>query len=228
MSSRRHRLTDSRTGRAPGAGPARYWKLAVFLLAVAAVNFAGAWFARELDFQLFPRHERLLHSVVLGAALLFVVLMATPFMPGIEIGLALMLMLGAKGALLVYACTIAALSLSFALGRTLPPRALRRFLDWLHLRRASALVGRLEPLSPPERLAFLHDKLPARIAPLLVHHRYVAVAVALNIPGNALIGGGGGIGLAVGMSRIVPFHAYLLVVALAVAPVPAWFYLHGG
>jgi hypothetical protein len=54
----------------------------------------------------------------------------------------------------------------------------------------------------------------------LVRHRYLALAFALNLPGNSLIGGGGGIALSAGMSGLYPMPAYLASVAVAVAPVP--------
>ena len=101
-------------------------------------------------------------------------------------------------------------------------------LDWLHLHRAAALVRELEPLDPPSRLRLLDDKAPARIAPFLLRHRYLAIAALLNLPGNTVIGGGGGIGLVVGMSRLIPFPGYFALVACAVAPVPFLFWLHGG
>src|SRR3990167_7575953 len=206
---------------------ARYLKISLFVLVVMVVNVGGSWLMRQINFQLFPRHEPLMQAMVLGFALLYVVLMATPFMPGIEVGLALMFLLGGKGALLIYLCTLAALSISFAVGRSLPPRWLWHMLDWLHLHRAGALVRQLEPLDPAARLKLLNDKAPKTVAPFLLEHRYLTIAVLLNLPGNALIGGGGGIGLVVGMSRLVPFHGYLTLVACAVAPVPLWFWLHG-
>jgi hypothetical protein len=39
--------------------------------------------------------------------------MAMPFVPGIELGLALMVLLPSKGVVLVYFCTLLSLSLSF-------------------------------------------------------------------------------------------------------------------
>jgi len=62
---------------------------------------------------------------------------------------------------------------------------------------------------------------------LLLKHLYLTIAVVLNLPGNALIGGGGGIGLMVGMSGVVPFYKYLAIVAIAVLPVPLIIYLQG-
>lgn len=206
---------------------ARYLKITLFVVFVVVLNVGGSWLMRQIDFQLFPRHEPYLHAMVLGLALLYVLLMATPFMPGIEIGLTLMILLGSKGALLIYLCTLVALSISFMLGRILPPRILWHMLDWLHLQRAGNLVRQLEPLDSAARLKLLNDKIPPAFAPFLLEHRYLAIAALLNLPGNALIGGGGGIGVVVGMSRLVPFPGYLALVAAAVAPVPLWFWLHG-
>lgn len=206
---------------------ARFLKLMVLLVIIVALNVGGTWLSHLIDFQLFPRHEPMLHAIVLVAVILYIVLMATPFMPGIEIGLALMMLLGNKGAILVYLCTLAALSVSFAIGREIPPRFIELFLNWLHLYKASALVRQLESLNQQERLEFLYEKTPSRIAPFLLRHRYLAIAVVVNLPGNALIGGGGGIGLVAGMSKIIPFHGYLMVLAIAIAPVPLWFFLQG-
>lgn len=206
---------------------ARFLKLMVILIIIVALNMGGTWLSHLIDFQLFPRHEPMLHAIVLVAVILYIVLMATPFMPGIEIGLALMMLLGNKGAILVYLCTLAALSVSFAIGRKIPPRFIDLLLNWLHLYKASALVRQLESLNQQERLEFLSEKAPSRIAPFLLRHRYLAIAVVVNLPGNALIGGGGGIGLVAGMSKIIPFHGYLMVLAIAIAPVPLWFFLQG-
>lgn len=206
---------------------ARFLKLMVILIIIVALNMGGTWLSHLIDFQLFPRHEPMLHAIVLVAVILYIVLMATPFMPGIEIGLALMMFLGNKGAILVYLCTLAALSVSFAIGRKIPSRFIELLLNWLHLYKASALVRQLESLNQQERLEFLSEKAPSRIAPFLLRHRYLAIAVVVNLPGNALIGGGGGIGLVAGMSKIIPFHGYLMVLAIAIAPVPLWFFLQG-
>jgi len=45
----------------------------------------------------------------------------------------------------------------------------------------------------------------------------------LNPPGNALIGGGGGIGLIAGMSRLYPFPKYILLASIAITPLPLLF-----
>ena len=202
----------------------RLFKFLIFVAAIAALNFGGNWIMLHLDFQLFPRHDSLMHAAILGIAIAYVLLMAIPFMPGIEVGLALMMMLGHKGALLVYLCTLAALSLSFAVGRMIPASALIHLLDWLHLDRVSKWIERLEPLGRQQRLDLLYSMAPSRVVPLLLRHRYLAVLVILNLPGNALIGGGGGIGMVAGMSRLFPFPLFVLLISLAVAPIPILVY----
>ena len=202
-------------------------KVMIIVAVLISLNVTGTWLVNQFDMQIFPRHEPLLHALVLGAFVTYVLLMAVPFMPGIELGLALMLLLGAKGAAVVYVCTLVALSLSFLVGRTIPIRLVSRLFRWLHLSQASALLDRLETLNGPERLQFLSQKAPSRIAPLLQKYRYLTIAVALNLPGNALIGGGGGIGLVAGMSRIIGFYEFLVLSAVAIAPVPLLFFTTG-
>jgi hypothetical protein len=205
----------------------RLSRIAILLAIIILLNFAGTWLGQQINFQLFPRHESMLQGALLIALLLYILLMATPFMPGLEVGMAVMLLFGSKSALLVYFCTIVALSISYTIGRYFPLRIVHRLLKWLCLEKASELVIELEPLAQQERLEYLSGKAPSRITPFLLKHRFVAIAILLNLPGNALIGGGGGIGLVVGMSRLVPFHTYVLVMAIAVSPVPLFIYLQG-
>ena len=82
---------------------------------------------------------------------------------------------------------------------------------------------KLEPLNPEEKLDFLLETAPSKVVPYLLEHRYFMIAIILNLPGNALIGGGGGIGLVAGMSRLYPFPKYLLLVGLAITPLPLLF-----
>ena len=64
-------------------------------------------------------------------------------------------------------------------------------MDVLHLERGRDLVSRLEPLAPKERLAYPTAAASGRFVPPLLKSRYLGLAVILNVPGNALIGGGG-------------------------------------
>jgi hypothetical protein len=205
----------------------RYFRIAIVLAVILGLNIAGIWLGYLVNFQLFPRHDTLMHAFVLAAVVIYILLMATPFMPGIEVGMAVMMLIGYKSALLIYLCTLLSLSISYAVGRIFPMHLFHRLLKWLYLGNASDLISQLEPLNQHERLDLLHKKAPAKFSPLLVNHRYIAIALALNLPGNALIGGGGGIELVVGMSRIVPFYKYIFVVAFAISPIPLFIYLQG-
>jgi len=202
----------------------RIVKFLLFVVIVVSVNIGGTWLTHQIEFQLFPRHDLMLQFMVLGSTLLYVLLMAIPFMPGIEIGLALMILLGNKGALLIYLCTVMALAISFIIGKKTPPHLIMQLLNWLHLYRASALVAQLEPLDQQQRLKYLYEKAPTKLVPFLLKHRYLAIVAILNLPGNALIGGGGGISVIAGMSKIFPFYVFILLVSVAVAPIPLLFY----
>ncbi|MGB5199409.1 MAG: hypothetical protein WBR56_05870 [Sedimenticolaceae bacterium] len=227
LSNRRNRSTDDRDTQVARHGPPLYLKLLLVLAVVLLLSAGGHWMANQVSFQIFPRHGPMLEAILLGAVVVYILLMAMPFMPGIELGLGLMLLMGSKGALLVYFCTLVALSISFLIGRTVPSRLVYRFSRWLHLFKTSELIAELEPLGHRARLELLYAKAPSRLVPFLLRHRHLAIAAALNLPGNALIGGGGGIGLISGMSKIVRFPAYIAVTALAIAPLPLWVFLHG-
>jgi hypothetical protein len=67
--------------------------------------------------------------------------------------------------------------------------------------------------------------LPSKIGQKLVRSRYALLAVALNTPGNSLLGGGGGLAFIAGASRLFSFWPFLAVVICAVLPVPLFFLL---
>jgi len=206
---------------------ARCIKLLLLIVVVVLLNSGGGWMAHQINFQLYPRHEPYLHLVILGSFGLYILLMTLPFMPGIEIGLTLMLFLGSKGVVLVYLCTLIALSISFLIGQKIPLQKFAKFLNWLHLKKARDLILEMATLSPGERVTTLHKKAPAKIVPHLLNHRYLAIAILLNLPCNAVIGGGGGIGLIVGMSGLITYPRYLLLLAVAISPVPIAIILKG-
>lgn len=157
-----------------------------------------------------------LFLVLLGYA----ILIAIPFMPGIEIGAALLLMEGARVAPFVYLATVSGLFLAFIFGRLVS-------LDWLHrsfrdlrMRRACHMVERIKTQSPADRMEGLITTLPPILATPLISWRYLTIAALLNLPGSVVIGGGGGILMVAGISRL--FHAGLtfLTICIGVAPVP--------
>ena len=157
----------------------------------------------------------------------YAVLLAVPFVPGIEVGLALLAMEGAWIAPFVYSGTVAGLTLAFLLGTYLPYRCLRRVFDDIGLSRACILLKQLDPMDKAERLALLRNQLPGWLAPLTLGWRYLLLALLFNLPGNAVLGGGGGIALVAGFSRIFSPPLMIATIVLAVAPVPVLVWVFG-
>lgn len=202
-------------------------KLVCLIALLIAANVLARDYMEVLHFPIRPGNEDAVHRTIMVSATLYAILLAVPFVPGAEIGLGLMAMLGPPIALLVYLCTIIGLSLSFILGRLIPLSVLARLTKDIKLERTSNLLKAIEPLDKKQRLSYLTQKAPKRFLPLLLRYRYLALAVALNIPGNYLIGGGGGIALFAGVSRLYSIPGYLITIALSVAPVPLAVLLFG-
>ncbi|WP_375569773.1 hypothetical protein ABWH92_15190 [Ahrensia marina] len=193
----------------------------VILIAVLVVATWGAHLIRDaLNLQIRPDNEQQVHRVVMLGSAAYVGLMALPFVPGAEIGIAMLAAFGANIAPLIYAMTVASMMLAYTIGRFLPIGALERLLSFLRLRRAAHLVARAAPLSREERIAMLLDGQSKRSVKLGLRFRYIAVALAVNTPGNSVIGGGGGIMMIAGLSGIFSPLATFLTIAVAVSPIP--------
>ncbi len=194
--------------------------LAAVVGLVLAGNFVADRLAEALAIEIRPSNEDLVHRAILAAAAGYAVLLAIPFVPGVEVGLALIGMLGPKIVPLVYACTIMGLTASFLVGRLVPLRRLAAALDDFGLARASKLLHGVAPLDRHARLALLVQSAPPFVVPTLLRHRYLALALVLNLPGNFLIGGGGGIALVAGLSGLYSPLSFVATVVVATAPVP--------
>ncbi len=201
--------------------------LAMLVLLIIAANRLAGEIALALRFEVRPSNEDLVHRALMTAAITYFALIAIPFVPAVEIGLALIAVFGPAVVFLVYVSTIAGLSLSFLVGRLISLPALGWLLHELRFRRASALLARLESMDTNARLALLVQSSPSRAVPVLLRHRYLALAIALNLPGNFVIGGGGGIALTAGVSRLYSVAGFLLTVSIAVAPVPLAVLIYG-
>ena len=180
-----------------------------------------------LNLQLQPSNEQMVHRTLMVGALVYIVLLAFPFVPGAEIGLALLTTFGAAIAPLVYVCTVTSMMLAYTVGRFVPMETLERLLRVLRLRKASAMVARAAALSPEDRLEWLLEGNSKRALGLVLRYRYVALALAINTPGNSVIGGGGGIMLMAGISGVFQPLVTTIVVLLAVSPVPIAVYFFG-
>ncbi|MGP6089224.1 hypothetical protein [Antarctobacter jejuensis] len=193
----------------------------VILIAVILLATWGAHEIRDaLNLRIRPDNEQQVHRVIMLGSVAYIVLLALPFVPGAEIGIAMLTAFGPSIAPLIYVTTVASMMLAYTIGHYLPIGALERLLSTLHMRRAAALVARAAPLSRDERLAMLLDGQSKRAVSLGLRYRYIALALAVNTPGNSIIGGGGGIMMIAGLSGIFSPIATFITVVFAVSPVP--------
>ncbi|MEJ6390096.1 hypothetical protein [Gymnodinialimonas ulvae] len=208
------------TTRSPSALARIILRLALLIGVVALATWGAHEIRDALDLQIRPDNEQQVHRFVMFVAVGYILLLAIPFVPGAEIGIAMLTAFGPIIAPLVYICTVAAMMLAFTIGRYLRPETLARALAVVRMRRAADLVARAADLPPQDRLALFEGDAPGGIRKLGLRYRYVALALAVNTPGNSIIGGGGGIMMMAGLTGIFSPLTTLLTVALAVAPVP--------
>ena len=199
--------------------------LALLGLALWGSMYLSDWLVEEVLPDLTPQNAAMYRKIIIVSLLSYVVLMSIPFLPGAEVGLALLALSGGAMAPMVYLATVSALLLAFVIGRLIPPDKTAKALQGVGLSRAADHVCRMATTSPDQSF---RDALPQDAAPwmkTLLKYRYVALAVLINMPGNVVLGGGGGLGMMAGLSRTFHPVAYLLTVAIAVLPVPFGFML---
>lgn len=196
------------------------------LLVLAAIisfaylaNIAGDWISLRIKDEITPENQSAIFGVTVFAIILYALLIALPFVPGVEIGIGLMLMFGVPMAIPVYLSTVIGLCLGFLMGRLVPEKALCECFDFIGLSRISRMLRELSAKPVQQRMDLLLARAPSRFVPFLLRRRYIAIAIAFNIPGNSVIGGGGGIAFMAGTSRMFSFPLFLLAVAIGVSPV---------
>ncbi len=158
-------------------------------------------------------------GVLVARGLIYILLLSLPFVPGVELGVLLMCAFGKEGIVFVYFSTVAGLSLAFLMGRMLPKRWVESLLKKFGF--SQTCDSQSDEIDYMLNNFPLHQKFfQNRLRSLLLKYRYLAIGFSFNMPGNYLIGGGGGISLACGISRNISFKWFLLTVVLAVSLVP--------
>lgn len=193
---------------------------AAFLGVYLVGQYIAEMVVQRFDLVMHVRSEPTFHRLIMTASAIYTALLAIPFMPGAEIGITMILLFGSKICFLIYLCTVTALIPPYLIGRLIPANYCAFALGFVGLSKAQRLVEGIAPLSAQQRLDYILDNAPTRMGPFLVRHRFIALAIVLNIPGNIIIGGGGGIAMIAGMSGFYSVPRYLLTVAVAVAPIP--------
>ncbi|MGS4943981.1 hypothetical protein ACVDG3_00750 [Meridianimarinicoccus sp. RP-17] len=171
--------------------------------------------------------DRVRTGMLVAFLVAYAVLIAVPFVPGLEIGLMLMALEGPSIAPVIYLATVSGLCLAYAAGEWIPYARLHRLFADLHMTGACRLLAAVEPLSRAERIDALRDRTPAWLRPLATRFRYVLLALLVNMPGSSVIGGGGGILFTAGLSRLFLPVPTVIAILCAVAPVPLAVWLFG-
>jgi hypothetical protein len=200
-------------------------RLAVVLCMAWGVHLLADW--AMLESTSLAAEHRFNLGVITALLLCYALLIAVPFVPGVELGLSLLLLQGPPAAPWVWGATVVGLTMAFAAGAWLPVGLIASGMRDLGLRRAAKLVDAVAPLDPQGRVDLLCRRLPGWLTPLALKHRYILLSLLINIPGNALVGGGGGIGLIAGLSRIYAPLPTVLTFIIAVSPVPLLFWFYG-
>jgi len=199
------------------------FRLALLVLLAYGIHLLINW-ATDLTRNGHPTAQIWMLATLL---VVYAVLIAIPFVPGIEIGLSLLAMQGAWIAPLIYVSTVAGLMLAYTVGARLSSARLQRALQDLRLSRIGSFVDRLDPLTQAQRLDMLRHRVPNWQRPFVSRYRYVVLAALVNMPGNSIIGGGGGILLLAGFSRLFAPMTVGVTMAIAVLPVPLTFWVFG-
>jgi hypothetical protein len=207
-------------------------RLCLLALVVWGVHWASLWLLEALElhvrFDVSGDRSSVSMALLALAVGIYVVVLALPFVPAAECGMLVLVLFGAEAAPLVYLGTVAGLLLAFGIGRLVPAPRVAWLLRRIWLERAAVFVEETASLSPQDRI----DRIVATRAKIsgawLLRNRYVALMLAINLPGSFLIGGGGGIAMAAGMSRLFAPLPFVLAVCVAVVPVPLLFFLFAG
>ncbi len=195
-------------------------KILLLVGLVVLGNYLTQWFIEQISIEIKPSNETTVDRIIMMSMFTYTILMAIPFVPSAEIGFAALMILGPRIAIFVYLTTLIALSLSFVVGRFIPEKILINFFHDLHLHKLSNLLAEFEGLDSQQRLKMMLTRSPKRFVPYLLKYRYLALLLAVNMPGNVVIGGGGGIALMAGLSRLFSPSRYFLTIAIAVLPIP--------
>ena len=200
--------------------PGLAFRLALITLLIAGNLWLALWL-RDLATEMAAQGRmELFGATVAGLLLLYAVVLAIPFVPGAEIGLALLMAHGPSAAPFVWGATALGLGLAYATGLALSGPLICAALHRIGFVRAAAALGRLRETDPETRMRRLEDSVPRWARSWVLRRRYLLLALLINLPGNSLIGGGGGILLAAGLSRLFRPLPVLLTLVLATAPVP--------
>ncbi len=148
----------------------------------------------------------------------YLLLLALPFIPGVELGLLIMVLFGRDGVIVAYLATIGGLCLAYAAAWLLPNQMTSRWVARLGISEAAEDPG--AAINGMVANAKVTGRLAAKFRSFLLNHRYLTLVACLNLPGNSVLGGGGGIAFLCGLSGQFHWRRFILTIVLATAPIP--------
>jgi hypothetical protein len=158
-----------------------------------------------------------IYGLLIGA-FVYVLVLALPFVPGMEFGLLLMVLFGREGVIIAYVATIVGLSLAYLVAQTVPNTITLKWMNKLGL--SDAANNPKDAIDAIVVGGNTAGGAAARLGNFLLSHRYLTLAVCVNLPGNSVLGGGGGIAALCGLSRQFHWWRYVLTLIVATAPLP--------
>ncbi|MHA7880615.1 MAG: hypothetical protein ACX931_12535 [Saccharospirillum sp.] len=175
-------------------------KSLLFLLALASLvwllllsdgeGFVSAWV---------ESNDWPVYRVVAVATVLYILMLAIPFFPAVEFGWLVMAAFGTVGILAIWLVTPVGVLLAYGMGYWLR--------DWHWVAALRQRIAAL-PDQPPESR---RQRALQWVLKRLASHPYLMLVVLINLPGNWMIGGGGGIGLLSGASGLYRPWWFVLV-----------------
>lgn len=202
-------------------------RILVILLLVVLLHLAIDWTMAQSKKLEGSGRSMVSLGLLLSLLAVYALLIATPFVPGVEIGLSLMLLKGADVVAAVYTATVLGLLIAYFAGRFITVDRLILFFNDLRLTRICLLLQDYRGLGPDEMVAKLQSRFQSTWGQRFLRSRYLMLALLINLPGNAMMGGGGGISLIAGLSRLFALRWIVLTFCLAVAPIPILVWLYG-
>ncbi len=213
--------------RIPGRVMFYFRVLVIFAILITISLWLDHWIRGELGvaekFLAYARGEWG-RGVLIGGGILYILLLSLPFVPGVELGILLMCVFGKEGVVFVYFATVAGLALAFLFGRLIPQRWIESGLarlgySWSGCSQADEMEKMADCISAGRK------QIPSWLRSHLVKYRYLTIGILVNLPGNYILGGGGGISIACGTSQRISWKGFLVTIVLAVSPVPVLVYL---
>ena len=77
---------------------------------IVCINLFARWLGHQLEIEVRPSNDHMIHGIIIISLVVYTVLIAIPFVPSVEVGWGLVLLLGADLAPLVYLFTVVGLS----------------------------------------------------------------------------------------------------------------------